>query len=65
MHRAGCGPAWKIINQRLDVLTETCAALAQEPGLAALGELSGDLRAMAGDVRKHLDERASAPLGRV
>jgi ferritin-like protein len=58
-------PAWKIINERLDVLTETCAALAQEPGLAALGEFSGDLRAMAGDVRKHLDERASAPPGRV
>src|SRR6266550_3345716 len=58
-------PAWKIINERLDVLTETCATLAQEPGLAALGELSGDLRAMAGDVRKHLDERASAPPGRV
>ena len=58
-------PAWKIINERLDVLTETCAALAQEPGLAALGELAGDLRAMAGDVREHLDERASAPPGRV
>ena len=24
-------PAWKIINERLDVLTGTCAALAQEP----------------------------------
>ena len=58
-------PAWKIINERLDVLTETCAALAQEPGLAALGELAGDLRAMAGDVRNHLDERASVPPGRV
>ena len=34
-------PAWKIINERLDVLTETCAALAREPGLAALGELAG------------------------
>src|SRR6266571_853616 len=57
-------PAWKIINERLNILTETCAALAQEPGLVALGELAGDLRAMAGDVRKHLDERASAPPGR-
>ena len=53
-------PAWKIINERLDVLTETCAALAQEPGLAALSELAGDLRAMAGDIRTHLDERAAA-----
>ena len=33
-------PAWKIITERLDALTETCAALAREPGLAALGELA-------------------------
>lgn len=56
--------AWKIINERLVILTETCNALAQEPGLSALGELAGDLRSMAGDVRKHLDERGSAPPGR-
>jgi hypothetical protein len=57
--------AWKIISERLSVLTGTCTALAQEPGLGALGELAGDLRSMTGDLRKHLDERAaSAPSGR-
>jgi hypothetical protein len=58
--------AWKIISERLSVLTGTCTALAQEPGLGTLGELAGDLRSMTGDLRKHLDERAaSAPSGRV
>jgi hypothetical protein len=58
-------PAWKIISERFSVLTGTCTALAQEPGLGALGELAGDLRSMTGDLRKHLDERAaSAPSGR-
>ena len=51
-------PAWKIISERLDVLTEACAALAQEPGLAALSELAGHLRSMTGEIRAHLDERA-------
>jgi hypothetical protein len=55
--------AWKIINERLDVLTETCTALAQEPGLAALSELAGDLRSMAGDVRRTWTS-APAPSGR-
>ena len=55
-------PAWKIIRERLEVMTETCAALALEPGLSALGELPGKLRSMADDVSKHLDERA-APSG--
>ena len=58
-------PAWKIINKRLDLLTETCAALAPEPGLAALAELADDLGAMAGDVRQHLDERATTSPGRL
>ncbi len=58
-------PAWKIISERLDVLTETCTALAQEPGLSTLGDLAAKLRSMAVDVRKHLDERASAASGRV
>jgi hypothetical protein len=58
-------PAWKIISERLSVLTGTCTALAQEPGLGALGELAGNLRSMTGDLRKHLDERAAgAPSGR-
>ena len=59
-------PAWKIITERLQVLTETCAALAQEPGLAALGDLAAKLRSMTGDIRTHLDERAaSLPSGPV
>src|SRR6266516_2071572 len=58
-------PAWKIISERLDVLTDTCTALAQQPGLSTLGDLAAKLRSMAGEVRKHLDERASAASGRV
>jgi Ferritin-like len=57
-------PAWKIISERLDVLTETCSALAQEPGLAGLGDLAAKLRSMTGGIRTHLDERASPPSGR-
>ena len=58
-------PAWKIIGERLHVLTETCAALAQEPGLAALGDLAAKLRSMTEDIRTRLDERASPPSGSV
>ena len=58
-------PAWKIIGERLDVLTETCAALAQEPGLAALGDLAAKLRSMTRDIRTRLDERAGPPSGSV
>ena len=47
------------------MLTETCAALAQEPGLAALGDLAAKLRSMTGDIRTHLNERASPPPGSV
>jgi hypothetical protein len=52
--------AWRIISERLGVLAEACAALAEEPGLAALSELAGDLRSMNGDIRGHLDERAAS-----
>jgi hypothetical protein len=58
-------PAWKIISERLDVLTETCSVLGQQPGLSPLGDLAAKLRSMAGDARQHLDERASAASGRV
>jgi hypothetical protein len=51
--------AWKIIKERLDSLAGTCATLAHEPGLAALGDLAATLRTMAGDLGKHLDERAA------
>ena len=53
--------AWRIITERLTVMTDACAALAQEPRLAALDELAGDLRSMTGDIRTHLDERAASP----
>ncbi|HEY2307292.1 MAG TPA: hypothetical protein VGI05_15560 [Streptosporangiaceae bacterium] len=56
-------PAWKIITERLDALTNTCTALAREPGLSALGDLAAKLRSMHGDVRKHLDERVGAVSG--
>jgi len=52
--------AWKIISERLGVLTEACATIAQEPGLAALSDPADPLRSMAGDIRAHLDERAAA-----
>jgi hypothetical protein len=58
-------PAWKIISERLHVLTETCAALAQEPDLAVLGDLAAKLGSMNRDIRTHLDERASPPSGPV
>jgi Ferritin-like len=43
--------AWKIINERLGVLTEACTSLGQEPGLAPLGELAGLLGSMTADIR--------------
>jgi hypothetical protein len=53
--------AWKIIKERLDVITQACADLATEPRLAALTEIAGTLRAMAGDITSHVQERAAAP----
>jgi hypothetical protein len=46
-------PAWKIISERLAVLTETCAALAHEPGLSTLGDTAAKLQSIAGDVHQH------------
>jgi hypothetical protein len=57
------GAAWKIISERLIVLTDTCAALAQEPGLSALGDIAAKLSSMASDVREHVDQRARAASG--
>ena len=45
--------AWKIISERLEALADACAALAQEPGLAALSKLTDDLRSIGEDVRRH------------
>jgi hypothetical protein len=53
-------PAWRIITERLNSLTEACAALAQEPGLAALNQLADNLHSMTGDIRTHLDERSTS-----
>jgi hypothetical protein len=53
-------PAWKIIAERLDAPTKTCAALAREPGQNALGDLAATLRPTHEDMRRHPDERASA-----
>jgi len=52
-------PAWKIISERLVVLTETSAALAKQSGLASLGDLAATLRTVTSDIRSHLDDRAT------
>ncbi len=51
--------AWKIIKERLDVLTETGAALAQEPALASLTGLPEKLASMAAEFDAHLEKRAA------
>ena len=51
--------AWKIIKERLDVLTETCTALAQEPALAGLTGLPEKLASMAAEFDAHLEKRAA------
>jgi hypothetical protein len=52
-------PAWKIIKERLDTLTETCASLAQQPALATLAGLPEKLSSMTADLGAHLEERAA------
>ncbi|MDQ1391728.1 MAG: hypothetical protein QOF30_705 [Acidimicrobiaceae bacterium] len=52
--------AWKIINERLDVLTDRCLELAQEPSLSALSGVPAKLQSIGADVRQHLDEWAAA-----
>ncbi len=51
--------AWKILKERLDVLTETCTALAQEPALANLAGVPDKLASMAAEFDAHLEERAA------
>jgi Ferritin-like len=46
-------PAWKIISERLAILTESCAALAQQPGLSTLGDTAAKLQSIADDVHQH------------
>jgi hypothetical protein len=52
--------AWKILKERLDVLSDTCGALAQESGLVSLAGLSEKLASMAAEFESHLEERAVA-----
>jgi hypothetical protein len=52
-------PAWKIITERLSVLTEACAP-SPKSQVAALSNLAGDLRSMTRDIRTHLDKRAAS-----
>jgi hypothetical protein len=54
------GAAWRILRERLDVLTDTCAALAQEPALAVLAGIPEKLASMAAELGAHLEERAVA-----
>ena len=51
--------AWSIVNERLVALADSTAALAQQPSLGVLTDLAAKLRAMSGDIRAHLDERAT------
>jgi Ferritin-like len=59
--------AWRVLRERLGILTEECTALAAEPGLQELDGLAGKLRSMTDDIGHHLDERAAAtaPTGSV
>jgi len=49
--------AWLIIKERLGVLSENCASLAQEPQLADLAGLAEKIASMAAEFGAHLDER--------
>ena len=53
--------AWKILKERLDVLTDTGTALAQEPALAGLAGVPEKLASMAAEFEAHIEERAAAP----
>jgi hypothetical protein len=45
--------AWKIIEERLDVLERACVSLGQEAGLGALAPLAGKLQSMRQDISAH------------
>jgi hypothetical protein len=51
--------AWKIITERLDVLEQACAALAQRAGLGALAPLAEKLQSMSQDIAAHAAKTAS------
>ena len=50
--------AWKIIKERLDVLEEVCASLAQQTGLGALAPLAGKLHSMSQDIAAYIPKTA-------
>ena len=52
--------AWKILKERLDVLTDTCTALAHEPVLAGLAGVPEKLASMTAEFAAHLEARAAA-----
>jgi hypothetical protein len=45
--------AWTILTERLDALTQACAALAQQAGLGALAPLTDKLHTMSQDIAAH------------
>ena len=49
--------AWKILKERLDVLTDTCSALAREPALTVLAGVPEKLASMAGEFGALIEER--------
>ena len=49
--------AWKILKERLDVLTDTCSTLAREPALAEFAGITDKLASFAGEFGAHLQER--------
>jgi hypothetical protein len=51
--------AWKIIKERLNVLTQTCAALGTEAGLGTLAPLAEKLHSIGHDVGQRLAERTA------
>jgi hypothetical protein len=50
--------AWRILRQRLNQAGDVADELSHEPGLAALGDMAGDLHGFAGDLDRHLQVRA-------
>jgi Ferritin-like len=48
--------AWKVISERIEVLTDECSSLAREPILDDLRGLPEKLESISGDLRTHLKE---------
>jgi hypothetical protein len=52
--------AWRIIEERLLTLADRCDSLSNASHLDTLSDLSNEVRAMAGELRAQLEERASS-----